>query len=444
MKACKWYLILLPVIALVLSSLMPACGQPEQQSTQADENLRQIEEQSFSELYNTMKRHIEHTHTLALGLQNFEWVKLANVGWEYKDQYGISRFKRLPEFLPSAEAIKPALTYYDEYCALAVKVWQENPYKEHQTAVEETKRLTIPQWREMCAQLELQLGKAEIQAQDLKSMTDKQFSDVERILTSETWLEHDYLEGFQNDSAQYANSLNEAISNLGQAKQAASELKNWQFKSLAPQEGAIQTLPVKEEEAQTPPTTEGVAPEAKKLQYEDDFSNPYSGWPRLSSEETDLDYQDGEYHITVKKFTLAQYVYNRNAGRFADFVLEVDARLVSGPNGGGGLVFRAQDLDNCYCFLVQVNGYYYIGAVLSGMWLSLQPKKHSDLINIGNSTNHLKVICKGSKIELYVNGHYLTAITDNYFTDGYVGMIVDTPKPDAHFAFDNFKVQSSD
>ncbi|GAG12269.1 unnamed protein product [marine sediment metagenome] len=58
--------------------------------------------------------------------------------------------------------------------------------------------------------------------------------------------------------------------------------------------------------------------------------------------------------------------------------------------------------------------------------------------------NHLKVVCKGSQIEVYVNGHHLTTATDDSFTEGYVGMIVEAPLPNSDVAFYNFKVNSLD
>jgi hypothetical protein len=443
MKKHKWRVILLLVLAIILAGSIIACGQPDQQAMQANAELRQTEEQNFFELYDKTKGYMEHAHTHVLKLQNFTWDKVADLAWQHTDQYGITRYELFPCFLPSAETVKPVLACYDEYYRLAVRCWEENPYKEPQTPVQETKRLTILQWRELGNQLESQLAEAEAQVQELKLTTDKQLADAERILTSQGWLKDQYLKPFQSQSAEYTALLSEAISNLGQAKQAASELKNWQFTSLAPQEGAVQTLSTQEEKTRVPPATVGAAPEGKKLTYEDDFSNPYSGWPRLPSEEANLDYQNNEYHITVKKFNWGSWVFNANAGRFADFILEADARQVSGPNGGCGLVFRAQDPENFYCFLVWADGYYYISARLSGMWLRLH-REHSDLIKTGNSTNHLKVICKGSEFEVYVNGNYLTTVTDNSLADGYVGMTVETSKSEAHFAFDNIKACSID
>jgi len=186
-----------------------------------------------------------------------------------------------------------------------------------------------------------------------------------------------------------------------------------------------------------------VTPPAPSLQllYEDDFSNPHTGWISESTEEVEAGYQDGEYHILVKERDWWYFVWNPRAGQFADFTLEVVAKLVSGPTVSScGIVFHTQDSDNCYRFLVSADGYYAVGILLNGTWIDLQPWTKSAFINQGNSINHLKVVCQGSQIEVSANGHHLTTVTDDSFSEGYVGMIVDTSEPNARFAFDDVRV----
>ncbi|MBA7617235.1 hypothetical protein ES703_24547 [subsurface metagenome] len=182
-----------------------------------------------------------------------------------------------------------------------------------------------------------------------------------------------------------------------------------------------------------------------KLMYEDDFSDPDSGWLRESYEDREYDYEAGEYHILVKEFDWSAWAWNRNVGRLTDFTLEIDARLVSGPNESSyGVIFRLKDGDNFYRFLVSGDGYYLVGMLLDDEWIELQSKTKSAFIKEGNSTNHLKVVCQDSQIEVYVNGHHLTTVTDNSFAEGYVGVTVDTIEPTSHVAFDNIRIYRLD
>jgi len=208
--------------------------------------------------------------------------------------------------------------------------------------------------------------------------------------------------------------------------------------SPEPPASAPETPEVETPEEETPvPSTE--------LMFEDDFSNPASGWTRTSYEDREFDYKDGEYHILIKKYNWVSWAPNQNAGQFADFTLEIDARLVSGPNQSRyGVIFRLQDDVNFYHFLVSGDGYYRVGTRTNGMWTELQGWTKSDFIETGNSTNHLKVICEGSQIKVYVNDYHLATVTDNSFTEGGVGMIVETTEPNTLVAFDNIRAYSLD
>jgi cytochrome c biogenesis protein CcdA len=179
------------------------------------------------------------------------------------------------------------------------------------------------------------------------------------------------------------------------------------------------------------------------LLYEDDFSDRTSGWSRTSKDDYDMDYGDGEYHILVKKSFWTAWAFNTETEPFADFVLEVDANLLTEAVGdtGYGLIFRVQNDDNFYYFGVSKAG-YAVGAKVDGKWVDWQ-RTTSAYSKEGNDMNHLKVLCKGSEIEVYVNGQHLTTVTDHTLSEGWVGMIVDTSgAPNARAVFDNMKVYS--
>ena len=87
---------------------------------------------------------------------------------------------------------------------------------------------------------------------------------------------------------------------------------------------------------------------------------------------------------------------------------------------------------------------YVLGGRNDGKWFESKSLTNSDLINKGNSINHLKVVCRGAHIEISVNEHYLAAFNDSSFTDGNIGVIATSEKPDIEVAFDNIKVYSLD
>jgi hypothetical protein len=186
-------------------------------------------------------------------------------------------------------------------------------------------------------------------------------------------------------------------------------------------------------------------PSSPELLFEDDFSNPSSGWDVGSYEAGDWAYEDGEYSLLVKKINRIIWGQNDRIGQLDDFVIEVDARQVGGPedSAGYGLVFRDYPEYYFYYFRIAPHSRSYAIEKLSGIgnWSTLKDWTFSDFINSGNSINHLKVVCKGAQIEVYVNGHKLTTVTDYSFSKGDVSLAAETSsKPNVHVHFDNFKL----
>ena len=179
-----------------------------------------------------------------------------------------------------------------------------------------------------------------------------------------------------------------------------------------------------------------------ELVHEDDFSDPSSGWDVESTAKSEFYYKDGEYHIKAKDAKYAVWISHDEWGELTDFIFEADTRLVDGPkNSRAGLIFRLKDSENFYLFLVSGDGSYLVGTRTGGQWTVLKNWTESEFINEGYGGNHLKVICKGSKVEAFVNGHHLTTVvTEESFAIGQVGLMIDTIEPNGHVAFDNLKV----
>jgi uncharacterized protein YraI len=178
---------------------------------------------------------------------------------------------------------------------------------------------------------------------------------------------------------------------------------------------------------------------------EDDFSDPASGWP----ERNDGDkwwYENGEFHGLVKG---PHYlVWQGYPGKvFSDFTLEADARKVDGPNDAGyGLAFRIAGWSNVYVFNIAGDGNYTLFKIVDGQrsdvvgWTSAL-----DVINKGNSTNHLLVVCQGSHIWAYINGQLVADVTDDSHTEGEIGFSIESQEvSDLHVVFDNIVVKPAE
>ncbi len=184
------------------------------------------------------------------------------------------------------------------------------------------------------------------------------------------------------------------------------------------------------------------APLPSNVLFQDDFSDPSSGWDRVSEAAGITDYADGSYRIFVN--TINTDIWSNPKLNFSDVRVEVDATKVGGSdNNDFGVICRYVDSDNYYFFIASSDGYYGIGRFFEGKQelIGVESMPPSEVINKGNATNHLRADCIGSKLSLYVNGEFLTQVEDTAFASGDVGLLagsLDSPGVDIYF--DNFKV----
>lgn len=177
--------------------------------------------------------------------------------------------------------------------------------------------------------------------------------------------------------------------------------------------------------------------------YQDDFSDPASGWENFSDiERGTMDYFDTFFRIHV----LGEYqMLSTGPGlNFSDVQLEADMIKVVGSSSDlFGLVCRALDPENYYFFVISSDGYYGIGKVIDGAqsMLGSQGMLPSELISQGKTKNHLRADCIGEKLVLTVNGHELTGVEDFDLESGDVGILAGTLQDAENVVlFDNFSV----
>jgi hypothetical protein len=183
--------------------------------------------------------------------------------------------------------------------------------------------------------------------------------------------------------------------------------------------------------------------------FQDDFSKPANDWTVAKTEFAEFSYADGEYRILLSKPDFNTYsILPRQ--KFDNVSVEVDARLVAGPdNGVFGLLCRGEADDRsaskAYIFAIRADGFYAILKRTSPtFWDAIAMGSRSKAIKPGNSTNHLRADCSGDKLTFYVNGEKLLEKTDATFLGGLVGLAVTTqPKSDPmDVRFDNFVVRA--
>jgi hypothetical protein len=157
---------------------------------------------------------------------------------------------------------------------------------------------------------------------------------------------------------------------------------------------------------------------------EDDFSDEDSGWEVFTYDDGSyVGYENGSYAVATTGGA-GSWSYGLAMRNFDDIVLDVDATQVSGPtddNNGYGVMCRAQENGDGYLFAISGDGYYSIWAISNGEFLDLVDWAESGSIAQGDSKNHLRVVCDGSHLALYVNNQLIGEAQDSSFASGDIG-----------------------
>lgn len=93
---------------------------------------------------------------------------------------------------------------------------------------------------------------------------------------------------------------------------------------------------------------------------------------------------------------------------FDDFVLDVDATKLDGPDDNGIIVvFRLTDTGNYNRFDISSDGYYTLSVARDGLRTVISDWAASEAIQQGNATNHLTLTAVGDTFSFAVNGQPL-------------------------------------
>jgi hypothetical protein len=178
--------------------------------------------------------------------------------------------------------------------------------------------------------------------------------------------------------------------------------------------------------------------------FQDDFENPGSGWGTDERDGFDRGYDEGVYFFDLRASNWLAWAYPGN--NFDNVSVEVDARVASGAGDGHyGVLCRYEDAESFYYFAISADGYYAIFRrdesgleILTGDGSGMLPSSH---IKTGKQVNHVLGVCDGEELSLYVNGQWLTSVTDETYTQGDVGVGASSgPDGATRIVFDNFVV----
>ncbi len=179
------------------------------------------------------------------------------------------------------------------------------------------------------------------------------------------------------------------------------------------------------------------------LLYQDDFSNPSSGWSEYSSDAGYTRYQDGQYLIEVNQPDYSIWG-NYDNDTYTDTIINVDVQVLQSANGTGGfgVMCRYTDNENYYQLEVDEDGYFIIYKYLSGEFVALHNWDSLDALKNRNAMT-ITASCIGSELTLAVDNQVIASVTDSSFSQGYIGLTSGTfDDVGIRVGFDNLTVHA--
>lgn len=178
------------------------------------------------------------------------------------------------------------------------------------------------------------------------------------------------------------------------------------------------------------------------LMFEDDFSDPTSGW-EVSPQGGIKDYYNGTYHIQIDDPNIFSWSVVQQA--YGDVIVEVDVAFTGSADlAEMGIICRMVNNQDFYFMTIRSDGAYAIFKMYQGneFFLGMDGYQPSDAINPGLNTNRLTASCVGEQLSLAVNGTPLANVTDSSYLLGDVGVIAGAfEQTNVNVYFDNFQVK---
>ena len=176
--------------------------------------------------------------------------------------------------------------------------------------------------------------------------------------------------------------------------------------------------------------------------FQDDFSNPKSGWDRASQGRNSTDYADGKYRITLA--TPQQDIWANPYQYFdQDIIVEVDVwQNPSTVQAAYGIICGYSDVNDFDALTIGGGVYVEIFRHKQGQRLTLYIAENQP--GIDSEHNHLEALCASSALQLRVNRSLIAEVEVPEFLYGDVGLIGSSfDEAGVEILFDDFIVREA-
>ena len=197
---------------------------------------------------------------------------------------------------------------------------------------------------------------------------------------------------------------------------------------------------------ETPPTAAPVSD--SNILYQDDFTNPATGWSEDKFDNYFIGYHEPEYyHIEITSPNSKTTVFEPQKRSFGDFTIELQVLTNSTKTAATGdfrygLAFRRSG-DQYYAFTISPRTKKWFVLKNSPSELTVLAEGTDDNLHELDTDDALRVDAQGSKFVFHINDEVVGQATDAEYASGEIGFYVETfDATNAHIHFDNLVIRN--
>jgi hypothetical protein len=174
--------------------------------------------------------------------------------------------------------------------------------------------------------------------------------------------------------------------------------------------------------------------------FSDEFRRDSGVWADPGYDGVTFSYQRSTYHVAID----TPNIIPGSTGDITvgDFLLEVEAAQIAGPNGQYGVFFRQVDENNFYLFAVTPFQTYSLWKLVDDEWTALIDWTQAEAILAEEGdVNRIGVLAEGAQITLLINDAAVAQVEDDTFAEGNVALAAGTfEEGGVEVEFDNLDI----
>jgi uncharacterized ParB-like nuclease family protein len=184
--------------------------------------------------------------------------------------------------------------------------------------------------------------------------------------------------------------------------------------------------------------------------YNDDFTNPATGWPEETFDNYFIGYHEPEYyHVAITSPNYKTTVFVPERPTFSDATIDVNAFTFASKTAETGdfrygVIFRRSG-DQYYAFTVSQRTKQWAVLKSSSTGLAILKEGTDDGIHDLDVVDALRVDMQGSTFFFHINDQFIAQVEDREYASGEVGFFVQTlDAANLHIHYDSITVRHID